>query len=163
VYDPGRLTIGGRAVDYGWARDAHTDGDLFIFFPDENVLAAGGFVSNTTWPIIDWWTGGWTVGMLNGFDRLLEVANERTRIVPAVGPIMSLPELKAQHAMYLMVFERLHGMLVKSFAIDEVLAAKPTAEFDPRYGDPTLFLTLAFESTWGHLRDAHDTRLRNIA
>jgi glyoxylase-like metal-dependent hydrolase (beta-lactamase superfamily II) len=163
VYDPGRLTIGGRAVDHGWARDAHTDGDLFIFFPDENVLAAGGFVSNTTWPIIDWWTGGWTVGMLNGFDRLLEVANDRTRIVPAVGPIMSLPELKVQHAMYRTVFERVHGMLVKSFAIDEVLAAKPTAEFDPRYGDPTLFLTLAFESTWGHLRDAHDTRLRNIA
>ena len=98
VYDPGRMTFGGRAVEYGWARDAHTDGDLFVFFPDENVLVAGGFVSNTTWPIIDWWAGGWTVGMLNGFDRLLEVANERTRIVPAVGPVMSFAELEAQHA-----------------------------------------------------------------
>jgi cyclase len=163
VYDPGRMTFGGRAVEYGWARDAHTDGDLFVFFPDENVLAAGGFVSNTTWPIIDWWTGGWTVGMLNGFDRLLEVANERTRIVPATGPIMSFAELKAQHAMYLTVFERIHGMLIKALAVDEVLAAKPTAEFDARYGDPTQFVTLAFQSTWGHLRDAHDTRLRNIA
>jgi glyoxylase-like metal-dependent hydrolase (beta-lactamase superfamily II) len=163
VYDPGRLTFGSRALDYGWARDAHTDGDLFVFFPEENVLAAGGFVSNTTWPIIDWWTGGWTVGMLNGFDRLLEVANSSTRIVPAVGPIMSLAELKAQHAMYLTVFDRVHTMLAKALAIDEVIAAKPTAEFDGRYGDPTQFLTLAFESTWGHLRDAHDTRLRNIA
>jgi glyoxylase-like metal-dependent hydrolase (beta-lactamase superfamily II) len=163
VYDPGRLTFGARAVDYGWARDAHTDGDLFVFFPDENVLVAGGFVSNATWPIIDWWTGGWTVGMLNGFDRLLEVADERTRIVPAVGPVMSLAELKAQHAMYLTVFERLHTMLAKALAVDEVLAAKPTAEFDARFGDPTQFVTLAFESTWGHLRDAHDTRLRNIA
>lgn len=163
VYDPGRMTFGGRVVEYGWARDAHTDGDLFLFFPDENVLVAGGFVSNTTWPVIDWWTGGWTVGMLNGFDRLLEVANERTRIVPATGPVMSLAELKAQHAMYLTVFERVHGMLIKAFAVDEVLAAKPTAEFDARYGDPTQFVTLAFESTWGHLRDAHDTRLRNIA
>jgi hypothetical protein len=94
---------------------------------------------------------------------LLEVANERTRIVPAVGPIMSLAELEAQHAMYLTVFDRVHTMLTKALAIDEVLAAKPTAEFDSRYGDPTQFLTLAFESTWGHLRDAHDTRLRNIA
>ena len=79
-----------------------------MFFPDENVLVAGGFVSNDGWPIIDWWTGGWTVGMLNGFDRLLEVANERTRIVPARGPVMSLAELKAQHTMYLTVFERIH-------------------------------------------------------
>jgi len=163
VYDPGRLTFGSRAVDYGWARDAHTDGDLFVFFRDENVLVAGGFVSNTSWPIIDWWTGGWTVGMLNGFDRLLEVANERTRIVPAVGPIMSLADLKAQHAMYLTVFDRLHTMLARALAVDEVLAAKPTAEFDAQFGDPTQFVTLAFESTWGHLRDAHDTRLRNIA
>ena len=163
VYDPGRMTIGGRTVDYGWARDAHTDGDLFLFFPDENVLVTGGFVSNTIWPVIDWWTGGWTVGMLNGFDRLLEVANERTRIVPATGPVMSFAELEAQHAMYLTVFERIHGSLIKALGIDEVLAAKPTAEFDAKYGDPTQFVTLAFQSTWGHLRDAHDTRLRNIA
>ena len=163
VYDPGSLTIGGRRVEHGWARDAHTDGDLFLFFPDENVLVAGGFVSNATWPVIDWWTGGWTVGMLNGFDRLLEVANERTRIVPAVGALMSLADLKEQHAMYLTVFERIHAMLIKALAVDEVLAAKPTAEYDARYGDPTQFVTLAFESTWGHLRDAHDTRLRNIA
>ena len=163
VYDPGRMTFGGRAVEYGWARDAHTDGDLFVFFPDENVLVAGGFVSNTTWPVIDWWTGGWTVGMLNGFDRLLEVANERTRIVPAVGPIMSFAELKAQHAMYLKVFERIHGSLIKALGVEETVAAKPTAEFDAKYGDPKQFVTLALQSTWGHLRDAHDTRLRNIA
>ena len=163
VYDPGRMTFGGRAVEYGWARDAHTDGDLFVFFPDENVLVAGGFVSNTTWPVIDWWTGGWTVGMLNGFDRLLEVANERTRIVPAVGPIMSFAELQAQHAMYLTVFERIHGSLIKALGVEETVAAKPTAEFDAKYGDPKQFVTLALQSTWGHLRDAHDTRLRNIA
>jgi len=163
VYDPGRMTFGGRAVEYGWARDAHTDGDLFLFFPDENVLVAGGFVSNTTWPVIDWWTGGWTVGMLNGFDRLLEVANAETRIVPAVGPVMSFAELKAQQAMYLTVFERIHGLLIKALGVDEALAAKPTAEFDARFGDPTQFVTLALQSTWGHLRDAHDTRLRNIA
>jgi cyclase len=163
VYDPGTLTIGGRRIDYGWARDAHTDGDLFLFFPDENVLVAGGFVSNASWPVIDWWTGGWTVGMLNGFDRLLEVADERTRIVPAVGPLMSLADLKEQHAMYLAVFERLHAMLIKALAVDEVLAAKPTAEYDARFGDPTQFVTLAFQSTFNHLRDAHDTRLRNIA
>ena len=163
VYDPGRMTFGGRAVEYGWARDAHTDGDLFVFFPDENVLVAGGFVSNTTWPVIDWWTGGWTVGMLNGFDRLLEVANERTRIVPAVGPVMSFAELKAQQAMYLTIFERIHGSLIKALGVEETVAAKPTAEFDARYGDPTQFVTLALQSTWNHLRDAHDTRLRNIA
>ena len=162
-YDPGRMQLGERTLEIGYMRDAHTDGDICVFFPEENVLVAGGFVSNAGWPIIDWWTGGWTVGMLNGFDRLLEVANERTRIVPAVGPVMSLAELEAQREMYLTIFERIHALLLKADATDEVLAAKPTAEYDAIWGDPTQFVTLAFQSTWGHLRDAHDTRLRNIA
>src|SRR5688572_33003413 len=150
------MAVGRRAIDQCWARGAQQDRQLLLFFSDENLLVAGGFVSNATWPIIDWWTGGWTVGMLNGFDRLLEVANERTRVVPAVGPVMSYAELKAQHTMYLTVFERIHGLLIKALGVDEVLAAKPTAEFDARYGDPTQFVTLALQSTWGHLRDAHD-------
>ena len=162
-YDSGRMRIAERTLEYGYMRDAHTDGDISVFFPEENVLVAGGFVSNAGWPIIDWWTGGWTVGMLNGFDRLLEVANERTRIVPVVGPVMSLAELKAQHEMYLTIFDRVHALLLKAYGTDEVLAAKPTAEYDAVWGDPRQFVTLALQSTWGHLRDAHDTRLRNIA
>ena len=162
-YDSGRMQIAERTLEYGYLRDAHTDGDLCVFLPEENVLVAGGFVSNAGWPIIDWWTGGWTVGMLNGFDRLLEVANERTRIVPAVGPVMSWADLKAQQQMYLTIFDRIHALLLKAYGTDEVLAAKPTAEYDAVWGDPTQFVTLAFQSTWGHLRDAHDTRLRNIA
>jgi glyoxylase-like metal-dependent hydrolase (beta-lactamase superfamily II) len=162
-YDSGRQQIADRTLEYVYMRDAHTDGDLCVFFPEENVLVAGGFVSNAGWPIIDWWTGGWTVGMLNGFDRLLEVANERTRIVPAAGPVMSWADLKAQQRMYLTIFDRIHALLLKAYGTEEVLAAKPTAEYDAVWGDPTQFVTLAFQSTWGHLRDAHDTRLRHIA
>ena len=92
------MTFGGRAASTTAGRATRTRTAIcFVFFPDENVLVAGGFVSNDGWPVIDWWTGGWTVGMLNGFDTLLEIANERTRIVPAAGPVMSLAELKAQH------------------------------------------------------------------
>ena len=65
--------------------------------------------------------------------------------------------------MYLPVFERVHAMLIKALAVEEVLAANPTAEFDAKFGDPTQFVTLALQSTYLHLRDAHDTRLRNIA
>jgi cyclase len=162
-YDSTAARIADRALQYGYMRDAHTDGDINVLLPGDNVLVTGGFVSNAGWPIIDWWTGGWTVGMLNGFDRLLEVAEADMRIVPTKGPVMTLAELKSQHEMYLKVFGRIHECLIKAYGPDEVLAAKPTAEYDPKFGDPTQFVTLAFQSTWGHLRDAHDTRLRNIA
>lgn len=75
---------------------------------------------------------------------------------------MSVAELRAQREMYLTIFDRLQTMLRSSYGTDEVLAARPTAEFDAEWGDPERFVTLAFESMWGHLRDAYDTRLRNI-
>ncbi len=154
--------IGGRPVELNYLLHAHTDGDLCAWFPDDDVLVTGGHVSNDSWPEIDWWTGGWIGGMLDGFDRLLEIADSGTRIIPARGPVMSLAELVAQHEMYLTIFDRLHTLLREARSTDEVLAARPTAEFDDRYGDPTLFVRLGFESMWGHLRDAHDTRMQNI-
>lgn len=160
--ESGSLELAERKIEYGYMLNAHTDGDACVFFPDENVLVTGGFVSNDGWPIIDWWTGGWIGGMLDGFDSLLEVANAETRIVPANGPIMSLAELQAQQAMYSTIFDRIHELLRKAYGTDEVLAARPTAEFDARWGDPDLFVTLAFQSTWGHLRDAYSKRMRNI-
>ena len=62
----------------------------------------------------------------------------------------------------LTIFERLQSMLRKSYGTDEVLAARPTAEYDARWGDPEVFVTLAFHSLWGHLRDAYETRLGRI-
>jgi glyoxylase-like metal-dependent hydrolase (beta-lactamase superfamily II) len=163
AHDTTTFRFGTRRVECGHLLKAHTDGDLWAFFPEENVLAVGGVVSNEGWPIIDWWTGGWFVGMVDAFETLLQIANENTRIVPGNGPVMSLTELKAQQQMYLEIFDRVQDMFTKAFGTDEVLAAKPTAEYDAKWGNPELFLTLAFQSLWGHLRDHHDRRLRSGA
>jgi cyclase len=162
-YESRSFRFGARGVDCAYLPKAHTDGDIAVLFPDENVLVAGGLVANDVWPIIDWWTGGWTGGMLDGFDQLLEIANERTRIVPASGPVMTWDQLYEQQQMYRVIFDRIQTMLRKAFGTDELLAAKPTAEYDARYGDPKQFVTLAFHSMRRHLRDLHDTTLRNIA
>ena len=160
--DSTSLQLAGRPVDCRYLLNAHTDGDVCAFFADENVLVTGGAVSNHGWPVIDWWTGGWIGGMLDAYDALIGIADESTRIVPSRGPAMSVSELRSGRDMYLTIFDRLQDMLRKSFGTDEVLAARPTAEFDAQWGDPTQFVTLAFHSMWGHIRDAYDTRLRTI-
>ena len=162
-HDSTTFQLGEHEVECGHLLKAHTDGDIWVFFAEENVLAVGGVVSNDGWPIIDWWTGGWFVGMLDAFETLSQIANENTRIVPGNGPVMSLADLKSQQQMYLTIFDRLQAMFTNAFGTDEVLAAKPTAEYDAEWGDPELFLTLAFQSFWGHLRDHHDRRLRTGA
>lgn len=162
LFDDGTIQLGDRAVHHGYMRNAHTDGDLWVYLEDEDILVTGGLVSNGRWPDIDWWTGGYIGGLLDGFVSLLTVPNENTKIIPAYGDIMTLDQLRAQNQMYLTVFDRIHASFINSESLEDLLAAKPTAEFDAAMGDPTRFLTLAFQSLQGHVRDPQNFRILNI-
>src|SRR5215831_988286 len=144
------LEFAGEKVECSYVLQAHTDGDICVYFRDSNVLVAGGIVSNDGWPVIDYETGGWIGGLVDGLRALDSLVNDKTQIVPANGPIMTRAELKAQHQMYATVFDRLGKLLRKGMGPEEALAAEPTKEFDAKWGDPRQFTTLAFRSLWGH-------------
>ena len=59
-------------------------------------------------------------------------------------------ELEAQRDMFATIFDRLGKLLRKGMAPDEVLAAAPTKEFDAKWGQSDVFVTMAFKSLWGH-------------
>ncbi len=64
-------------IRYGYISDAaHTDGDLYVYFPQQNVLAVGGAVYGQGWPVVDWWTGGWIGGIVGGLQRIQTVASK---------------------------------------------------------------------------------------
>ena len=161
-WDDGMMRFGDQTVHFGFMWNAHTDGDIWVYFEDEDILATGGMVSNGRWPEIDWSTGGYIGGLLDGFVSLLTVPTEDTIIVPGDGERMTLAELRAQNQMYLTIFDRLHGAVIKSFSIDEILAEDLTAEFDAEMGDSTRFMTQAFQSFQGRYRDPQNFRLLNI-
>jgi glyoxylase-like metal-dependent hydrolase (beta-lactamase superfamily II) len=148
-YTTGTLDGG---VRYGYIPDAaHTDGDLFVYFPTQNVLAVGDVVSGEGWPVVDWATGGWIGGIVGGLQRLQTLANEETRIVPGRGPVLGLADLKAQYAMYGTIYDRLSQLLNRGRGPGEAVAARPTQEFDARMGNPDEFVRRAFESLWAYL------------
>lgn len=151
TYSSGSLELDGERVEYGYLLQAHTDGDLYVHFTETNVLAAGDVVCNDGWPVIDWRTGGWISGMVNGLTKLVAVSDAQTRIVPGRGPVLSRAELEKQRDMYATIYERLETLMLQGMGPEEAVAAKPTAEFDSGRGDPTQFVTLAFQSIWGHL------------
>ena len=62
---PPRSTLGGERVEYGHLREAHTDGDIYVHFPERNVIASGGAVGGGAYPILDYITGGWIGGLLD--------------------------------------------------------------------------------------------------
>ena len=150
-YTKGALAFGDQPVEYGYMLQSHTDGDIYTFFPEENVLVTGGVVCSDRWPLIDWWTGGWLLGMVDGLDVLIGVANDATRVVPGSGPVITKAELVAQRDMYLVVYERLMKLFFEARSPAEAVGAAPTKEFRPQWGDPSRFVTLAFESIWGQL------------
>jgi glyoxylase-like metal-dependent hydrolase (beta-lactamase superfamily II) len=148
-YDNGKLDSG---VRYGWIADAaHTDGDLYVFFPQQNVLVVGDAASGQGWPVVDWWTGGWIGGIVGGLQRLQTVANPETRIVPARGGVLSLADLRSQVDMYGTIYDRLSQMLNRGRGPTEAVEAKPTKEFDDKMGNPDEFVRRSFESLWAYL------------
>ena len=148
-YTTGELDSG---VRYGYIPDAaHTDGDLYVYFPKQNVLAVGDAVSGDGWPVVDYATGGWIGGMVGALQRLQTIANADTRIVPARGPVLGLADLESQYKMYSTIYDRLTTMLNRGRGPSEAVTAKPTKEFDEKMGNPDEFVRRAFESLWGYL------------
>ena len=148
-YTTGTLDSG---VRYGHIPDAaHTDGDLYVRFPKQNVLAVGDAVSGQGWPVVDYATGGWIGGIVGGLQRLQTLADEETRIVPGRGPILGLKDLKTQLDMYGTIYDRLATLLNKGRGPNEAVAAQPTKEFDAVMGNPDEFVRRAFESLWAYL------------
>ena len=150
-YETYRTRVGGQRVECGYMLQAHTDGDIYVFFPEENVLVAGGVVSSDDWPLVDWWTGGWINGMVDGIRTLLDLCDDDTRIVPASGPLMARADLEAQLAMYGEISQRLRAIMYSGLSPADAVAERLTETYAARLGgDADFFIRRAFESMWGH-------------
>jgi glyoxylase-like metal-dependent hydrolase (beta-lactamase superfamily II) len=139
-------------IRYGYIPDAaHTDGDLYVYFPQQNVLAVGDVVSGEGWPVVDWATGGWIGGIVGGLQRLQTIANAETRIVPARGPVLTLADVKVQAEMYATIYTRLTQLLNKGRGPSEAVDARPAKEFEAQMGNADEFVRRSFESLWAYL------------
>ncbi len=152
-YTDGKLNVGSEEIRYAHLPRAHTDGDLYVFFPGQNVLVAGDLVARGRYPILDVTTGGWIGGLTDATRALLDLSDDKTRIIPGTGPVLTRADVQAQHQMLSTMKDRLIGLMKKGMGTDDLLASPPTAEFDEKWGDPKLFLVNAYKGLWGHVRE----------
>jgi glyoxylase-like metal-dependent hydrolase (beta-lactamase superfamily II) len=150
-YAKAGMPIGDEHLEYGYLPQAHTDGDIYVFFRKANVLVGGGVVSADRWPVLDFETGGWIAGLVAGLDSLIKLADDQTRIIAADGPILTRADLQAQRTSYFTIYERLVKCLTQGLGPAEALATDPAKGINSQWGDPQPFLTMAFKSLWGHL------------
>ncbi|HEY1899064.1 MAG TPA: MBL fold metallo-hydrolase [Steroidobacteraceae bacterium] len=152
-YKTNQLTFGNEPLEYGWLGQAHTDGDIYIYLRGQNLLMVGDVLSVGRYPVLDYCTGGWIVGMRDATQKLLDLSNDQTRIVPGTGPVQSRADLQAEHDMLSAMQDKVWALMRKGMTASEILAAKASADFDAKWGDPQQFITSAYQGIYGHIAD----------
>ncbi|MBN1236906.1 MAG: MBL fold metallo-hydrolase [Gammaproteobacteria bacterium] len=142
----GTLEFAGSRIDYGYLPQAHTDGDLYVHFPQANVLHAGGVVSAERWPLLDYRNGAWFGGRVRALEWLAELADADTRVVPAHGRPITGSDIARHRDIYLELFETMIGYMNMGFGPEDVVERNPLAPFEAEFGDPSAFLDGAYRS-----------------
>ncbi|HUK01998.1 MAG TPA: MBL fold metallo-hydrolase [Steroidobacteraceae bacterium] len=152
-YKRGELAFGPETIEYGWLGQAHTDGDLYVFFRGQNVLAVGDVLAVGQYPVMDTSTGGWIGGLRDATEKLTHIGDEKTQIVPGSGPVQTRADLAAEHEMLASLQQDLWQMARKGWGADDMIAHNATAKYDARWGKPDEFIASVYRGFTGHLRE----------
>jgi cyclase len=132
--------VNGEAVIVYHAPDATTDGDSLVFFRHSEVISAGNLYSTVSYPVIEVDKGGSIQGVLGGLNRLLDLAVAEYRgqggtwVIPGRGRLSDTADVASYRNMIHIIRDRVQDMIKKGMTLEQVKAARPTMDFDRRYG-----------------------------
>lgn len=145
-----RLKLNGETLYLQHLPLAHTDGDLTVTFAEADIIHTGDIYWAGMYPFIDYSTGGNIDGVIRAADAVLAQAGKGTLIIPGHGgPVSDATGLKAYRDMLSASRDRVAALKRKGHSLEEIVAARPTAEFDAGFGQavipPAFFTKLVFE------------------
>jgi glyoxylase-like metal-dependent hydrolase (beta-lactamase superfamily II) len=111
---------------------AHTDGDTMVRFVNADVIMTGDFYRSIQYPNIDRINGGSLNGMIDGLGQIIARSGPSTKIIPGHGPTVTRAEVMAHRDMILAIRDKVAALISQGKSQDEVLAAKPTADYDSK-------------------------------
>jgi len=140
------MEFDGRKIDYGYLPAAHTDGDLYVHFPELNVLVAGGPVSGEEWPLIDYRNGAWLGGRVRAHEKLAGLVRPDTRVVPAHGRVITGKDLMRQRDIYQELFRTMIMYMNMGFGPEDAAERNALKQYQSEFGDASTFLYGAYRS-----------------
>ncbi len=154
TFDEGiRFHLNGHEIDVLHVDPSHTDGDSVVVFKDANVIHTGDTYFNGLYPYIDLSSGGSVDGLIIAADRVLGLCDGETRIIPGHGPLSNREELTAYRAMLVSIRDAVRAEIQKGRTVDQVVASKPSAAFDAKWGGgflgPDVFVRIVYASLAG--------------
>ena len=142
----GTMKFAGQEIIYGYLPAAHSDSDIYLYFPMLDTLVAGGPVTAGQWPILDIRHGSWMGGLLKAYETLSQVVSADTVVVPAHGPILSGTDILRMRAMYTNLHLDLAEQLNLGMGPKDIVNMGLVDEYIEDFGDPTRFLDYANRS-----------------
>jgi glyoxylase-like metal-dependent hydrolase (beta-lactamase superfamily II) len=142
------LKVNGATIALKYYGPAHTDSDISAHFTDADVLHVGDTWWNGTYPFIDNSTGGSIDGMIRATEANLAKVGAETMIIPGHGPVGKKPEMAEYRDMLVAIRAKVAALKKQGRSLDEVLAAKPTAAYDAKWGSfvpPDLFTKVVYD------------------
>jgi glyoxylase-like metal-dependent hydrolase (beta-lactamase superfamily II) len=128
---------------------AHTDTDISVHFTDADVLHTGDTWFNGVYPFIDYSTGGHIDGMIRATKRTLSTGTTSTIVIPGHGPVGNKQQVSESLEMMSAIRDKVAGLKKEGRTIDGVIAAKPTAAFDDKFGKgfttPEMFTRFVYQ------------------
>jgi glyoxylase-like metal-dependent hydrolase (beta-lactamase superfamily II) len=112
---------------------AHTDGDAVIRFTKANVVHMGDLYMNGMYPFIDPGSGS-VDGVIAAADKTLATIDAQTKIIPGHGPLATKADYQAFRDMLAAVRDKVRALKKDGKTLAEVQAAKPSSEFDAKWG-----------------------------
>lgn len=135
--------INGEAVIMYHEPEANTDADSIVFFRRSEVISAGNIFSTVSYPMIDMANGGTFQGVINGLNHILDLAVPEIRgqggtwVIPSHGRLSDTGDVASYRNTMVMIRDRVQALIDKGMTLEQVKAAKPTMDFDGRYGSDT--------------------------
>lgn len=119
---------------------AYSDGDLAVLFRGSDVVSTGALFAQDRYPRIDLAKGSSITGLITSVNRILDLMVPElkeeggTMAVPAFGRLSDQADVAEYRDMLTIVRDRVEGLLSRPMTLEQVLAAKPTRDYDPIYG-----------------------------
>lgn len=133
--------------------NAHTDGDAIVYFRNSNVIHMGDIYFSGIYPFIDTSSKGTVNGVINAAKGVLSFINDDTKIIPGHGPLSNKAELTVYVDMLISLKDKISKHILEGKTLEEVLAGKPTQEFDTKWGNgflsPDQFVQILYEDLSG--------------
>lgn len=143
--DKKTLHLNGAALQLAYYGPAHTDTDISIYFADADILHAGDTWWNPFYPFIDYSTGGQIDGMIQAAERNLAASTANTIIIPGHGLVGDKMQLAQYRDVLVTTRDKVAALKKQGKTLHEVIAAKPNAAFDSKWGPATEFLGYVYQ------------------